>query len=166
LPNIDTIIFNKAKQRGLPEAVAKNVVAQARYESNDYKSNVFKQNNNLFGYKFVGQANATKGTVAPKSEWVNPSIPQYYAKYANVGDSANEVINWLYRRENEGKFKVSDLTTAEKYAEALKKGNYYGQSSYEYAMGLLAKYKNIVITAASGLGLLLIAATGFYLWNK
>lgn len=166
MPNIDTIIFNKGKQRGLPESVAKNLVAQARYESNDYKSDVFKQNNNLFGYKFVGQPNATAGTLAPRREWTNPSRPQYYAKYANVGDSANEVINWLYRRENEGKFKVSDLTTAEKYADALKKGNYYGQSSYEYAMGLLAKYKNIVLTAASGLGLFIIVATGYYIITK
>jgi len=154
--NIDTTIFNTAKKNGFSDAVAKNLVAQARYESNDYKSNVFKNNTNLFGYKYVGQPLATKGTVAPQSEWTNPQTPQYYAKYASVADSATEVIKWLYRRENEGKFKVSDLTTAQAYADALKKGNYYGQTSFEYAQGLLAKYKNIILVAASSLSLFAI----------
>lgn len=161
--NIDTTIFQTAKKNGFSDAVAKNLVAQARYESNDYKSNVFKNNVNLFGYKYVGQALATKGTLAPQSEWSNPTTPQYYAKYASVADSATEVIKWLYRRENEGKFKVSDLTTAQAYADALKKGGYYGQTSYEYAIGLLAKYKNIVITAASSFAIFAIAALFFLL---
>ena len=165
MPNIDTIIFNKAKQRGLPDLVAKNLVAQARYESNDYKSNVFKQNNNLFGYKYVGQANATAGTPAPRSEWTNSNVTQYYAKYKSVEDSANEVINWLYRRENEGKFKVSDLITADKYAAALKSGGYYGQTAYEYAQGLLAKYKNILISAATGVSVFSLIV-GLYLLTK
>lgn len=161
--NIDTTIFNTAKKNGFSDSVAKNLVAQARYESNDYKSNVFKNNNNLFGYKYVGQQLATKGTLAPQSEWSNPTTPQYYAKYASIADSATEVIKWLYRRENEGKFKVSDLTTAQAYADALKKGGYYGQTSYEYAIGLLAKYKNIVITAASSFAIFAIAALFFLL---
>jgi flagellum-specific peptidoglycan hydrolase FlgJ len=156
--NIDTTIYNTAKKNGFSDAVAKNLVAQARYESNDYKSNVFKNNNNLFGYKYVGQPNATAGTIAPKSEWTNVNVAQYYAKYKSVEDSALEVIKWLYRRENEGKFKVSDLITAQLYAEALKKGGYYGQTSYEYAQGLLAKYKNIILVAASSLSLFAIIA--------
>jgi len=163
--NIDTTIFQTAKKNGFSDAVAKNLVAQARYESNDYKSNVFKNNNNLFGYKYVGQQLATKGTLAPQSEWTNANTPQYYAKYASVADSATEVIKWLYRRENEGKFKVSDLTTAQAYADALKKGGYYGQTSYEYGMGLLAKYKNIVITVASSFGIFAIAVA-FFLFRK
>jgi flagellum-specific peptidoglycan hydrolase FlgJ len=166
MPNIDTIIYNAAKQKGLPDAVAKNLVAQARYESNDYKSNVFKQNNNLFGYKYVGQPNATPGTPAPRSEWTNPNVTQYYAKYANVADSANEVIKWLYRRENEGKFKVSDLVTAEKYAAALKAGNYYGQSAYEYGIGLLAKYKNIIINTTTSISLILVLLATYFFIKK
>jgi uncharacterized FlgJ-related protein len=156
--NIDTTIFQTAKKNGFSDAVAKNLVAQARYESNDYKSNVFKNNTNLFGYKYVGQPLATKGTLAPRNEWNNPTTPQYYAKYASVADSATEVIKWLYRRENEGKFKVSDLITAQLYADALKKGGYYGQTSYEYAQGLLAKYKNIILVAASSLSLFAVIA--------
>jgi uncharacterized FlgJ-related protein len=161
--NTDTIIFQTAKKNGFSDAVAKNLVAQARYESNDYKSNVFKNNVNLFGYKYVGQAFATKGTLAPQSEWTNPTTPQYYAKYASVADSATEVIKWLYRRENEGKFKVSDLTTAQAYADALKKGGYYGQTSYKYAQGLLAKYKNIILVTGGSLSIFAIAALFFLL---
>jgi hypothetical protein len=161
--NTDTIIYRTARENNFSDAVAKNLVAQARYESNDYKSNVFKNNNNLFGYKYVGQPLATKGTIAPQSEWTNANTPQYYAKYASVADSATEVIKWLYRRENEGKFKVSDLITAQAYADALKKGGYYGQTSFEYAQGLLAKYKNIILVAASSLSLFAVIALFFLL---
>lgn len=141
--SIDKQIYNQAIKRGFSPTFANLLTAQARFESADYTSNVYKQNNNLFGYKFVGQAGATRGTVAPKSEWPNANTPSYYAKYKSVEDSANEVINWLLRREKEGKFLIKDLTTAGKYAAALKSGNYYGSSAADYGNGLTAKLKLI-----------------------
>lgn len=148
--SIDKQIYNQGIKRGLSPTVANLLVAQARLESADYNSNVFKQNTNAFGYKFVGQAGATRGTEAPKSEWPSPNKPGYYAKYKTIEDSANEVINWLFRRQQEGKFLVADLTTAGKYAAGLKAGNYYGDSANNYANGLTAKLKKINIITDGG----------------
>jgi len=148
--SIDKQIYDQAIKRGLTPTVANLLIAQARLESADYNSNVFKQNTNAFGYKFVGQSGATRGTVAPKSEWPNANTPGYYAKYKTVSDSANEVINWLFRRQQEGKFLVNQLTTAGKYASGLKAGNYYGSSAADYGNGLTAKLKKIDFTSSSG----------------
>ena len=141
--SIDKQIYNQAIKRGLTPTVANLLVAQARLESGDYTSNVFKQNNNLFGYKFVNQPGATRGTIAPQSEWPSATVKGYYAKYDSIENSANEVINWLFRREKEGKFIVNQLTTAGKYAAGLKAGNYYGESAADYGNGLTAKLKKI-----------------------
>ena len=149
--SIDKQIYDQGIKRGLSPTVANLLAAQARLESADYTSNVFKQNTNAFGYKFVGQAGATKGTVAPRNEWPNANTPGYYAKYKSIADSANEVINWLFRRQQEGKFLVNSLTTAGKYAAGLKAGNYYGDSASNYANGLTAKLKKInTLTNSSG----------------
>ena len=149
--NYDKLIYNQAIKRGLLPSVANLLAAQARLESADYTSNVFKQNTNAFGYKFVGQSGATRGTVAPRSEWSNANTPGYYAKYRSIEDSANEVINWLFRRQQEGKFLVNDLTTAGKYAAGLKAGNYYGESAANYSNGLTAKLKKVdTLTDGSG----------------
>jgi len=148
--SIDKKIYDQGIKRGLSPTVANLLVAQARFESADYTSNVFKQNTNLFGYKFVGQAAATRGTEAPRSEWPSATVKGYYAKYKSVEDSTNEVINWLFRREKEGKFRVNELTTAGKYAAGLKSGNYYGSSAAEYGNGLIAKLKKIDINSSPG----------------
>jgi uncharacterized FlgJ-related protein len=148
--SIDKQIYDQGIKRGLTSTVANLLVAQARFESADYTSNVYKKNNNLFGYKFVGQAGATRGSEAPKSEWPNANTKGYYAKYTSVENSANEVINWLFRRQQEGKFLVNQLTTAGKYAAGLKAGNYYGSSAAEYGNGLTAKLKKIDFTSGSG----------------
>jgi len=148
--SIDKQIYDQGIKRGLTPTVANLLVAQARFESADYTSNVYKKNNNLFGYKFVGQAGATRGSEAPKSEWPNANTKGYYAKYTSVENSANEVINWLFRRQQEGKFLVNQLTTAGKYAAGLKAGNYYGSSAAEYGNGLTAKLKKIDFTSRSG----------------
>ena len=141
--SIDKQIYNKVIKRGFTAALGNLIAAQARFESADYTSNVFKNNTNLFGYKYVGQPGATKGTLAPKGEWNSPNIPQYYAKYNSVEDSTNEIINWLLRRQQEGKFLIADLNTPGKYAAALKAGNYYGTSAANYSNGLTAKLKKV-----------------------
>lgn len=149
--NFDKIIIDKVKSRGLNENLANLIAAQARLESADFTSNVFKQNNNAFGYKYAGQSGATAGTPAPKSEWASPSKPQYYAKYKSVADSANELINWLYRREKEGKFIVAQLQTPAQYANALKLGGYYGSSAASYTNGITAKLKKIDTASGSNI---------------
>ena len=65
---IDQQIYLMALANGYTDLSARLIVAQARLESADYTSNVYKNNLNAYGMKFVGQALATRGTLAPKSE--------------------------------------------------------------------------------------------------
>jgi flagellum-specific peptidoglycan hydrolase FlgJ len=55
MANIDQDIYNMAIAEGFSPISAKLIVAQARLESGDYSSNVFVNNNNMFGMKYVGQ---------------------------------------------------------------------------------------------------------------
>ena len=133
----DYMVLNAALAKGLGSDLARLITAQARLESGDYSSNVFNRDNNLFGYKYVGQSGATQGTAAPASEG------GYYAHYATIADSVNELVGWLIRRQNQGLFDISNLTTPEAYASALKSGGYFGISAAEYAAGLKSKLQKI-----------------------
>lgn len=94
---IDQLIYDTAIKQGFKPSAAKLVVAQARFESADYTSNVFKANNNTSGMKFIGQPLATRGSLAPKNERSEScqaggicKNSDHYAKFASVQDSANE----------------------------------------------------------------------------
>jgi len=164
MANFDQQIYNQAILMGVPANVAKLIVSQARYETNDYTSNVFKKYNNAFGYKFVGQKKwpIGAGGGAPSQDAQGNADGGIYANYKSVADSTGEIVDWLKRRQAENKFKIADLNTPQAYANALKNAGYYGQSFTQYAAGLLSKSKNVIIAAGSGLAILLIVA-GFFL---
>lgn len=142
----------------MPPNLAKLIVAQAKFESANFTSPVFKANNNFFGYKYVGQSIASKGSPAPKSEG------DFYAKYKRIEDSIIELCNWIKRRVNEGIF-PKDLTTIKtpgQYATLLKRKNYYGVSVPHYTKGLQRYFK--AITGISGL--LILGAVGLWFLLK
>ncbi|MBN8789431.1 MAG: glucosaminidase domain-containing protein [Terrimonas sp.] len=127
----ESAVYNTAVNNEVPGSVALLIVAQAKHESSNFTSKVFLQNNNAFGYKYVGQSGAVQGTAAPASEG------GYYAKYDSVEDSALEVVNWWKRRIRQGVISDwSDINTTETYAAALKKAGYYGDSLSNYTAAL------------------------------
>jgi flagellum-specific peptidoglycan hydrolase FlgJ len=141
----DDIVYQVGIDNGLTPAAALNLTAQARLESGNYTSNLFRTDNNAFGYKYVGQFGASKGILAPQSEWNNPNMAGYYAHYKDLNASALEVVKWIKRRINEGLFTMGDLQTANGYAYSLKQGGYYGETAYEYSQDLssiINKYLN------------------------
>lgn len=150
---IDTAIYNQAISMGVPAEVARLIVAQARYETGDYNNNAYKYYNNAFGYKWVGQQKWANGPGNISSEG------NEYAAYPSVEYSTGELVDWLYRRQNEGKFSVASLTTPAAYASALKNSGYYGQSASEYGSGLMAKLGKIAIVVGSSLGAIALIAT-------
>lgn len=153
---IDTQIYNIAKKRGLSDSVSRLIVAQARHETGNYSSNVFKSCNNLYGYKFVnGKWQLSSCSNSPEGG--------KYAKYSTIADSVNELIDWLQRREKEGKLDTSKIFTTGQYALALKNSNYYTDSIRNYQNGLEAGLKNLKIIVGSGLGVVLLAA-GIYFY--
>lgn len=136
---IDQKIYNTAIEQGFNPTAAKLIVAQARFESADYTSNVFKKNNNTSGVKFIGQKNAVQGTLSPEGN--------YYAKYNTVQDSLNDKIVRLYNIKMRGVTpeQLKNATDATEFANLLKQRGYYGSSAAEYAAGLRAKLLRINI---------------------
>jgi flagellum-specific peptidoglycan hydrolase FlgJ len=146
--SLDQTIYDVAIRNGFSPATSKLIVAQARLESANYSSNVFKQNNNLFGMKYVGQPLATKGTPAPQSERSSTDkITNYYAKYNTPEDSVRDVVERLYSKTIGGvtQMQLQNAMTPEDFAEYLKKRGYFGVSASQYAKGLKSRLLSVRI---------------------
>jgi len=156
--NYDQIIYDVARKGGFTPTAAKLVVAQARFESADYNSFVFKNNNNTSGMKFIGQPLAKRGTLAPMNERSAScraggecKNSDHYAKFASVEDSAKDKVFRLYQRTMGGVTpdQLKNAKDADEFAELLKKRSYYGFGKHgtevgnkeqkQYAAGLRAK---------------------------
>lgn len=151
---IDQEIYLMAIDNGFSDVSARFIVAQARYESADYSSNVFKNNLNMYGMKFIGQPLATRGTLAPVSERTKECIEKkicsninFYAKYTNASDSAKDVITRLYAKTLKGvtSNQLKNAKTPNEFATLLKRRGYYGVSILQYENGLISKLKKIKI---------------------
>jgi hypothetical protein len=170
--NLDQEIYNLAIEEGFSPIASKIIVAQARLESANYGSNVFNNNNNMYGMKFVGQPLATRGTLAPMNERSSSCQNggtcvdrDYYAKYNTPTDSAKDVIQRLYKktRKGIGFNELKDVKDAQDFANKLKTRNYFGfheittpegqAEANKYALGLNAR-------------LLLVNVLEFYRGNK
>lgn len=129
---IDQAIYNTAIKQGFNPIAAKLIVAQARFESADYTSAVFKANNNTSGIKYIGasQINAQRGTPAPSNERTcNLQCDRdYYARFNTVQDAINDKIVRLYNRTMGGVTpqQLKDSTSADDFARKLKMRSYYG----------------------------------------
>lgn len=145
----DVLIYTTLIKNGVPHQNALNIIAQARYETNDYTSNVFRENKNLFGYKFVGQKKYVvgAGTSAPSQDAQGNKDGGIYAKYPTIENSVLEIIAYYKRR-----FKAQNITelqgwqsiqTLENKASKLKAWGYFGQTASQYLKGMQAKIKNI-----------------------
>lgn len=193
MANYDQIIYDTAVKQGFSPTAAKLIVGQARFESANYTSAVFKANNNTSGMKFIGQPLATRGSLAPKSErsatcrsggtCVNSD---HYAKFASVQDSATDKIVRLYSKTMGGVTpeQLKNVKTADEFARLLKKRKYYGPSAYgtpaaekeirEYAGGikilmLRAQIVEYVQKNKSKIGVgvaLVLLAGAIYLYKK
>jgi hypothetical protein len=102
--------------------LASCMVAQSKYETGNYTSNVYLKNNNAFGYKYY------KGSIY-QSGVVESGAYGFYSSYI---DSAREVADWIGRRWND--FKA--VTDVNSYAAALKKNDYFEQQVLVYALGM------------------------------
>jgi uncharacterized FlgJ-related protein len=150
----DQLIYDTAIKQGFSPTAAKFVVAQARFESADYTSNVFKANNNTSGMKYIGQSLATRGTLAPKNERSATCQAggacrdsDHYAKFRSIQDSANDKIVRLYSITKGGvtPSQLKSAKTPEEFANLLKRRGYYGDSESVYANGLKAKLLRIQV---------------------
>lgn len=166
---LDQQIYDTAIKNGFNPMAAKLIVAQARFESADYTSNVFKQNNNTSGIKFIGQPNAVQGTLSPEGN--------YYAKFNTIQDAINDKIARIYNLTMKGVTpqQLKDSTDAIDFANKLKQRGYFGSTAIDYANGLKAKLLRINVLEfvtknklplTLGIGVILIGAGIYYKFVK
>lgn len=124
---------------GMPDKLSDLIAAQAAHETGYFSSNAFKQNNNLFGYKYVPGAKWQSGA-GRKSTEGDP-----YAQYDSIDDSVHELTAWIVRRQKQGKFPadLSTIDTPQEYAKLLKACGYYGAPESEYLNGLVHGLKSL-----------------------
>lgn len=157
----DTAVYNQAVSMGMPSAVAQNIVGQARHESGNYTSDVFRNSNNAFGYKFFAGA-----------KWQKGGNYKGYATYSSIQNSTAEVVDWLKRRQSEGKLTITALSSPEAYATALKKNSYFEDALSNYINGMKAALARVdwqtigVVAGGSALTLLLVAAAIYFFFKK
>ena len=169
---IDQAIYDTAIEQGFNPTAAKLIVAQARFESADYTSNVFKTDNNTSGIKYIGsrQINASRGLLSPEGD--------YYAHFDTIQDCINDKIVRLYNIKMGGVTpqQLKDSTDATEFANLLKQRGYYGSSASEYASGMRTKLfkinilefytKNKTAVNFAVVGLVLIGLTGYFYYLK
>lgn len=152
----DTLRAATPVNPGLPDRLAKLATAQTMHETATeignvlipYTSPVFKDDNNLMGYKWVNSRyQIGKGRKSPEGD--------YYGKYATIQDSAKELVDWIYRRQAQGVFPaLNTIQTPEQYAALLKKAGFYTDNYETYSNRLKAWFGKIVDNiGSSGAGM-------------
>lgn len=125
-------IFHTALNAGIPEDLAHLILAQAKHETANFTSKVFKLNKNAFGYKYIKGA----AQQLPQPGRISPEGNQY-AHYHDLEHSTKEIIGWIYRRLEEKKFPdLETIKTPYQYATLLKETNYYTDTITNYTRGL------------------------------
>lgn len=141
--------------KGLPATLASLLVAQAKHESGNFSSNLFVKYNNAFGYNYVAGATWQTG----QGTKADNGMP--IAVYKNVGDSAREIVDWIYRRISDGKFpaNLSVINTPEEYAALLKNADYFQDNIDNYTHGLKTFF-----TSPKTHGALIMVGMAFAAW--
>ena len=106
-------------------AYADFILAQARHESADFTSKVYRDNNNPFGMK-VPSKREFLGSVGTKA-----SDGGYYAKYESDSVAFKDYLKWL----RAVRF-PADVETIEDYARELRERKYYTDSLANYTRAL------------------------------
>ena len=114
-------IYGLLKLYGLPDDIARLATMQAAHETAGFQSAIYHENNNAFGYKFVGQKLATGEN-------------RGHATYKTVSDSVKEFVGWWNRRRLEDPFPMQFNIGS--FANYLKKHRYYEDSPVNYSRGM------------------------------
>lgn len=137
------VIYKQLRSDNIPDPLSKLVTAQSGHETAGWTSNVFKTDNNAFGYGYNGSS---------------------YKYYDSVEESAHELSLYLNRRVNDGSFPPLDqITDAGQYAALLKNAGYYTDSSANYAGGI-SRYLNDNLQIAAGISVAAVVGIGLLVY--
>jgi hypothetical protein len=101
------------------------IIAQAKHESNNFTSSVYRNNNNPLGMKVPSKRTflGTKGTEAPDGG--------FYAKYETDTVGFKDLLIWLRYRNF-----PQNLNSVDEYVNAMKDKGYFGDTVTNYLRGV------------------------------
>ena len=140
--NCDQLIYDIAIANGYNPSACQIIAAHARYITDDYKSGMFRQNNNLFGLRYSNQPLATKGTEVPQDERApGKSVINHYAKYQTPEDSVRDLVRKLFSQNINSVTRdgMQEIRSVDDYADMLKLRMFYAGSNTKYANSIRAK---------------------------
>lgn len=158
--SIENTIYNAALQDGIPDQLARLIVAQSKLETANYQHRFFTVGNNAFGYSYVPGAKWQLDKGGPLAD---NGIP--IAQYRNVTDSTHELTDWIKRRQQEGKFPpdLAEVTSPDEYALLLKGAGYY-TAPYSSYLGSLQYWFNNLPDLSKAIGGLMLVIAGGLVW--
>lgn len=125
-----TTVSNYLRAAGFPERVIDWATAQVMLETNNLKSRVSKDDNNLSGIKYNKHGvPQTPGRLSPEGD--------HYAHYSSPTDWGRDFkrvlsLRNVHTKNSTGGPAAIDAGSVEDYAHRLKVNGYYGASEYDY----------------------------------
>jgi len=129
---IEQKIYNTCLDNGLDTLMAKIIVAQARHESGNFKSKLFKEHRNAFGLLHSRRRKTTSRGPLGRAEGRNG-----YASYNTVQESTQDALFMLMNR---GDIKFNSI---DDYSIWLKSIHYYEADEKLYRNALKKHLKNV-----------------------
>jgi flagellum-specific peptidoglycan hydrolase FlgJ len=114
-------ILNKLMSVGFSPFLSKCIVAQSLHETANFKSKLYKENNNLFGMK------------QPEIRFTLSRCEKNgYASFGNWEESVSDYVSyWSYQLG-----KIKHIDTIENFVKLLKKANYFEAKEEDYLKGV------------------------------
>jgi len=126
LMSIEERIDYSLSQYGIDSVMRKLIIAQAKHESGNFKSKLFKKHNNLFGMMHPRvRPTLSKGSLA-RAEG-RPG----YASFETIENSVQDYILWMKFNSLPTTFK-----SPKEYAKTLKEKRYFTDDLSRYTKGL------------------------------
>jgi len=130
------MIKNLCEDKGYNLTTAQLLTAQAMHESGQFSSELYHENNNMFGMRQPQQRQTTsQGEVGG------------YASYATPEDSVKDMFLWL---DAKGDFDESVIIDPSTYCSWLKSKSYFEDSLINYKSGVTRNLKQLQTELAAG----------------
>jgi len=145
-------IISILEQYNIPAPLKYYIAAQSAHETNNFTSSVYLDCKNGYGY-------GAAGLPCPGHE--------RYRIYQDSSQSTIEIINWIKRRQQEGRFpdNLATIISPDQYATLLKNSGYYEDSIINYANGI-KRFLNLNIAPIISISSILFSVILSYILLK
>lgn len=132
----DREIFDAALEFGADTLTARLVVAQARFESGDYRNSLTIHHNNVFSMQHPRKRETTSLCACATAE----NRPNMYASYSSLRDAVRDLFFLLKARNIK-----TVQPSSQRYVKALKKKHFFEDEEIKYRTGLKASMKKVKV---------------------